>query len=93
MKHLVGKQATKPYKFMGSELEISKLTVSQVMAIQTMVEAEGTDQMEILRTVVNSSVKGASELTDAEFKDFPVEDLTMLSNEIMKFSGMGNDKK
>lgn len=95
MKHLVGKAATKKIDFMGTKLEVSKLTVSQVMSIQEQTKALGEDgdQTAILRMVLDFAVEGAKDLSDEEFRGFPIEDLSNLSNEVMKFSGLGNDKK
>ena len=90
MKNLVGKRITKNYKFMGENLEIAKLTVSEVLEIQSMVGKEGDDEagFDLLKHVIRTAVKEAEELTDDDFNSFPIEELSKLSNEIMKFSGM-----
>ena len=92
MKHLVGKKIRKTVKFAGDELEISKLSVGQVLEIQEAAkDIEGDDEksMDVLKLVIRLSVKGAKDLTDEDFAQFPMDELSKLSNEVMKFSGMG----
>lgn len=95
MKKLVGKSMTKKTKFIGEEITIKKLSVAQVMELQTKFkETEGEDNsMEILKTVIRQSAEGGDQLSDEEFNEFPVEELSNLSAEILKFSGLGNVEK
>jgi hypothetical protein len=94
MKNLVGKKITKKVNFMGEQLVISKLTVSQVMEIQILTQANADrgdadeDGFEIMKSVIKMSVPEALELSDEDFDSFPVEELSTLTNEIMKYSGM-----
>jgi hypothetical protein len=44
-----------------------------------------------LKVVIRSGVEGGSELDDAAFAGFPMEELSKLSQEIMKYSGIGGD--
>ena len=91
MKHLVGKQITKTVKFAGEDLTISKLSVGQVLEIQEAADGiEGDDEksMDVLKLVIRLATKGADELTDEDFDSFPMDELSKLSNDIMKFSGM-----
>lgn len=96
IKSLVGKKMTKPVKFMGEDVKISKLSVAQVMEIQEKAKSLDGDENEglnILRTVIRSSVEDAAEISDTDFESFPMDELSKLSNEIMKFSGIdGGDK-
>lgn len=96
MKNLIGKKLTKTVKFMGEDVKVSKLTVSEVMAIQTKAkELEGGDDssgFEVLKTVIKSAVEGASDLSDDDFVSFPMDELSKLSAEVMKFSGIGQDQ-
>ncbi len=95
IKNLVGKRMSKKIKFMGEEVEISKLSVSEVMAIQekAKVVEEGQDEgFNILKLVVSSAVTGGSDLSDDDFSAFPMDELSKLSDEIMKFSGLGKDQ-
>lgn len=94
IKSLVGKKMTKKVKFMNEDVSISKLSVSEVMEIQERAKAISKDDEEgfnILKTVIRASVEGAKDLTDEDFNNFPLDELSKLSNEIMKFSGIGQD--
>lgn len=94
IKALVGKKMTKTVKFMAADVTISKLSVSEVMEIQERAKAINKDDEEgfnILKTVIRASVEGAKELADDDFNNFPLDELSKLSNEIMKFSGIGQD--
>jgi hypothetical protein len=90
MKNLVGKKQTKLFKFMGEELKISKLSVADVLEIQTKAQKNEGDQdsLEILKSIIRSSVEGAVDLSDQDFETFPMDELAKLSSEIMKFSGL-----
>lgn len=102
MKGMVGRRMTKKVKFMGDDLEISKLSVAEVMDIQANAKAlelaaadENSDNngeengLNLLQGVIRASVASAKDLTDEEFSTFPMDELSRLSNEIMKFSGIG----
>lgn len=96
IKGLVGKKMTKPVKFMGSEVTISKLSVSEVIFIQEKAKSIAENEsegFEVLKTVIRSAVEGAEDLTDEDFDGFPLDELSELSNTIMKFSGMGEKGK
>ena len=45
--------------------------------------------LNLLQGVIRASVEDAKDLTDEEFATFPMDELSKLSNEIMKFSGIG----
>lgn len=94
-KNLIGKRMTKTVKFMDAQVSISKLSVAEVMNIQKQAEAvsSGGEQegFDILKTVIRASVEGASDITDEDFSGFPMDELSKLSNEIMKFSGIGQE--
>jgi hypothetical protein len=95
IKSLVGKRMTKSVKFMGQDVKIAKLTVSEVLDIQDRAKAIEKDENEgfnVLKTVIKASVEGADELTDDDFNNFPLDELSKLSNEIMRFSGIANDQ-
>lgn len=96
IKGLVGKRMNKSIKFMGDNIEISKLSVSQVLEIQEEAKrSEGSDSagFDLIKTVVRYAVKGGEELTDDDFQAFPMDELSKLSSEIMTFSGLGGDQK
>jgi hypothetical protein len=95
MKNLVGKSMTKKVKFLNEEVTIKKLTVAQVLDIQELSKAATGDDssMDILAFVVMNAVEGAETLTNDELKQFPLEELSRLSNDILVFSGLGNVTK
>jgi hypothetical protein len=95
IKGLVGQKMNKSTKFLGSDVKISKLTVAEVVEIQKRaqdIEKDETAGLEVLKLVIRSAVEGGDELTDDDFDNFPMDELSRLSNDIMKFSGMGQDQ-
>jgi hypothetical protein len=95
MKHLVGKVITKKVPFMGDEVEVRKMSVSEVMKIQELVKKANKSKSEdaqlgLLRDVIRLAVIGADEITDEDFNTFPIGELSELSNEILSFSGLGD---
>ena len=97
-KDLVGTKMSKPAKFMGAEVKISKLSVAEVMAVQEAAKdaskdaSDETKGLGILRQIIRASVEGAQDLTDEEFNNFPMDELSKLSNEIMRFSGIAGEE-
>ena len=95
IKGLVGRKMTKTVKFMGEDVKISKLSVAEVLEIQERAKALEKDEAEgfnILKTVIRASVENAKDLSDQDFNNFPLDELSKLSSEIMKFSGIGQDQ-
>ena len=91
-------KVTKNVNFVGEKLDITKLTVAQVMEIQELSANFGdapteADNLKILTTVIRSGAAELRELTDEEFNGFPLDELSKLSNEIMKFSGLVKEGK
>lgn len=75
---------------------------SQRLAEEAKVEVEGetveskdanNEGFELIKTVIRFSVTGGDELSDEDFLEFPLDELTKLSNEIMKYSGLGDQGK
>ena len=101
IKQLVGKKLTQEVKFMGEKVTIKKLTLAEVQEMQDLAKkAAGSENTEddgasfnVLRLIVRASVEGASDLTDDDFGQFPIDELSRLSNDIMKFSGIGEAGK
>ena len=95
MKHLVGTVQSKKVPFMGDEVEIRKLSISQVMDVQKILNSKNKDkdEMHLLRSVLRQSVVGAEEMTDLEFNGFPPGDLNVLSEMIMEYCGLGEKGK
>ena len=95
IKGLIGKKMTKTFKFMGEDVKISKLSVAEVMDIQAKAKQSENDDsagLEVLKVVICASVEGAKELSDDDFKHFPMDELSKLSSEIIKFSGIGSEQ-
>ncbi len=96
LKRLVGRKMSKQVKFMGEDVKIHKMSVAEVMDVQARVremESGGEDKgLEVLRTVIRASVEGAKDLSDEDFSAFPLDELTKLSSEIMKHSGIAQDQ-
>jgi len=104
IKGLVGKKMQKKVKFMGEDITIYKLKFSEIMEIQEMVRSAEKDDKEdssaeqemgldVLRKVIRSSVEGGGELDDSDFQEFPMDELTKLSSDIMKFSGVDSQQQ
>ena len=53
-------------------------------------EKDESKSLDILKELIRIAVVGAADFTDEEFSEFPIGELTTLSNEIMSFSGLGN---
>ena len=45
----------------------------------------------MLKAVIRAAVDDAGDLSDEDFEKFPMEELSSLSDAIMKFSGLGKD--
>jgi len=95
MKHLVGKVITKKVPFMGDEVEIRKLSVNEVFKVQELVKKSTKskseeDQISLLRDVIRLAVVGADEVTDEEFNTFPIGELSDVTDNVLKFSGIGD---
>jgi len=93
----IGAKIKKSIKFMGQDLEIKKLTVSQVLQIQEKAKEIGDidselANIELLVFVIKSSADELAELTKDELNEFPMEELTSLSNAIMQYSGLAGTK-
>jgi len=97
MKKFVGKSMVKSVSFMGEKIEINKLSVNQVMEIQEKSKAnkdgDESSSMDMLKYVIGCAVPSTAELTDAEFRGFPIDELSNLSTAILEFSGLGNAVK
>lgn len=94
--NFAGRRISKSVKFMEGKVKISKLSVAEVEEIQELAKANEGDEekgMEVLRKVLALAVEGGEDLTDEQFDGFPIEELSKLSSEIMKFSGMGKEEK
>jgi hypothetical protein len=94
IKGFVGRKMTKNAKFMGEDVKISKLSVSEVMEVQEKaknLEGNESEGFNVLKIVIRAGVEGGKDLADQDFENFPLDELSKLSTEIMKFSGIGQD--
>ena len=95
LKSFVGKKREKAVDFMGDKIPVTKLTVSQVMEIQEKATDAGEDEranFDLLKQVIRYGAEGGEELSDEDFDSFPLDDLSKLSAEIMKHSGISQEK-
>jgi hypothetical protein len=89
MRHLIGKKLSTEVSFMGETVKVNKLSVAEILKIQESTKKQKAgDEVAVLRLMVRLAVDGASDLTDAEFDSFPLDELGKLGSEIVKFSGM-----
>jgi hypothetical protein len=96
IKKIVGRKMQQDYKFCGESVKISKLTVQQVLEIQTVAkdaEKDDTKGYDVLKTVVKFGLENSDELSDDDFSNLPLDELSKLSAAIMKFSGLGEQGK
>ena len=97
IKALAGRRMTKEVKFMGENVTISKLNVSHVRQIQEAAKnlegAKDDDSFEVLKSIIADGVEGGEELTDEEFESMPLDELSKLSQEILRFSGIGEQAR
>jgi len=94
IKSFIDQKMTKTVKFMGKDLIINKLTVAQVLEIQDqakLIEKNENEGFNVMKTVIRSSADGGSELSDEDFNQLPLDELSKLANEVMKFSGISGD--
>lgn len=95
LKGLVGRKMSKEVTFIDTKVKITKLSVAQVLAIQEKAKSvEGKDQagLDMIKAIISPSVEGGETLTDEDYSTFPMDELSKLSEEIMKFSGMGAEE-
>lgn len=90
LRALLNRRAKKKTKFMDTEIEIYKLTIAEVVEIQELAKTvtESSNGLELLKKVIRLGAEGAADLTDEDFDTMPIDDLSKLSNEIMKYSGL-----
>ena len=93
LRELINKRVTKTYKFMSEDIKIAKLTVAEITDIRAQAKKaqdspDDADNLDILKSIIRNSVEGGKDLSDDDFNAFPMDDLSKLSSEIMKFSGL-----
>lgn len=92
-----GTKVARSVKFMGQDLDIHKLTVAQVMQVQDLVKQieetkNESDNIKLLIFVIKEGAPELRELSDDDLYDFPMDELSNLSTEIMKYSGLMQKK-
>jgi transcriptional regulator of met regulon len=95
IKALANKRMSKKVKFMGEDITIYKLSIEQVLSIQEKAKNVKDDEeanFDLLQEVIGYAVEGGNELTDEDFNKFPIDELSKISNEVMKFSGLDQGK-
>ena len=91
LQSFVGRKQEKSIDFMGEKIPVRKLTVAQVMEIQDKATDAGEDEkanFDLLKQVIRYSAEGAEDMSDEDFDSLPLDDLTKLSQAIMKHSGI-----
>ncbi|MGI9549112.1 MAG: hypothetical protein ACR2M7_03960 [Bdellovibrionales bacterium] len=90
MKHILIKDITKKVPFLDQEVEIKQLTVKGVKDLQDALKGDDAlDALNTLGKIFKMTVVGAEEMTNEDFEKFPIQPLTDLSQEILKFNGLG----
>ena len=91
-----GERKTKPYRFMGSEIDIMPLSVTEVKKFQAAMkqqEEESSDDdseagLAAQRDLIRTGVVGAEDLSDEQLDQLPLADITKLANEVLKHAGL-----
>jgi hypothetical protein len=95
---MLGKKISKTVTFMGEEVEIKKLSVSEVLTLQKSAnelqkDANDADGLKLIVSIITTGVTEAAGMKFEDFKEFPMEELSRLSNEVMVWSGMSAEGK
>ena len=91
---------TKPYTFMGEEVTLRKLSITEVIKLQGLVEEVQSDDnkdkvkgnLEVLIHTLQTGIVEMKEVPEDDFMECPLDDLTKASQAIMTFSGMAGDE-
>ena len=71
------------------ELDLAKAKADDTELPVRPEEPEQQDTFAVLKTIIRSATEDGESLTDEDFQNFALDDLTKLSEEIMNFSGVG----
>jgi len=93
LQSLVSSRMKKEVPFMNAKIEIQKLSVADVFEIQEFSKAASlmpTEKggLDMLMLVIKKGAVDCEDITDEQFTEFPMDELTKLSNAIMEHSGM-----
>lgn len=92
-----GERKAKSYRFLGTEIEIMPLSVSEVKKFQAAMkqqEEESSDDddseagLAAQRDLIRTGVVGAEDLSDEQLDQLPLADITKLANEVLKHAGL-----
>jgi hypothetical protein len=96
LKELSRANNTRKIKFLGRNIEIKKLTLSECQEIQRKsmdTDENNQDQgFELIKMTIALGVPAAAEFSDDDFAEFPMDDLTKLAEEVMKLAGMSSTR-
>lgn len=96
-----GKKPTKNFRFMDQDIPCRKLSYGELAEMQAMAQKAMDESLpqaekdrinaESLIFVIKSTVDDpdVGELTDADWKEIPFDDLNKLTQDILEYSGMG----
>jgi len=95
MRKFVGKVQTKKVDFMGSKLEIRKLTAGAVERIgeSAQNQEEGHNALETVAVILNEAVvlPEDEDPIDLELlREFPLDELNQVVNEVMRYAGVSD---
>jgi len=97
LRELINVRTTKTVPFMGKKIVINKLTLAECTEIQRLARDTDADNPEagfaLLRHVVTVGVPAASDFSEEDFQQFPMDDLNKLSDEVLKYAGMDPNSK
>ena len=93
----IGAKVRQKIQFMGLDLWINKLSITQVQDMKRMTEEvadpSNPSEEDNLRILIAVVKMGAPDLADIEdFGDFPIDEIAQLANKIMKHSGLSPDQ-
>lgn len=95
---LAGKRMSKEVTFLNEKVTIFKLSSGQVEDIRAeskrlTEKPEDTDALGLMRTVIAFGVEGGADISEDDFKNWPIDDVAKLSEAVMEYSGLGQGKK
>jgi hypothetical protein len=95
MRKFVGTVQTKKVNFMGSKLEIRKLTAGAVERIGKLAneksEAEDSNALDTVAVILNEAVvlpEGEDPIDLELLREFPLDELNNVVNEVMAYAGV-----
>lgn len=87
-------EQTVKVKFLGSNIDVKKLSVADVEKFQSRlkeVKDEESEGLGLQRDIIRMGVVGAEDMTDDELNQFPLDDLSRLAEEVLRAAGVKGD--